>query len=119
MAASYQIVIGLGFTVIVFGLLPYSSSPIVLIGLFAALGFCAVLEFPVAQAVTMEALPVHDRGAASGVWGMMMSLGGTVGLFVMSYIVSVAQIEWIFWFSAVFSFASMFLMVAMKGFFKS
>jgi hypothetical protein len=57
--------------------------------------------------------------ASLGIWGMMMSLGGTVGMFVMSYIVSVAPIEWVFYFCAAFSLVAALLLSSLKGFFKA
>jgi hypothetical protein len=56
--------------------------------------------------------------ASLGIWGMM-SLGGTVGMFVMSYIVSVAPIEWVFYFCAAFSLVTALLLSSLKGFFKA
>ena len=113
--------IALGFfvSVIAFGLLPLITAPWMLIAVMGLLGFCAVLEFPVSQAVTMEAMPVKDRGSATGVWGMMMSLGGTVGIFVESYILSVASIEWVFYFCAAFSLISGLALFAMRSYFKA
>lgn len=113
------IVMGLLVSVVAFALLPYTGAPWMLIALMGLLGLCAVLEFPVSQAVTMEALPVWDRGSATGVWGMMMSLGGTIGVFASSYILSIAPIEWVFYFSAAFSLLAGLVIIAMKGFFKA
>ena len=112
------IVIGLLVSVGAFALIPNVQAEWMLILLMGVLGVCAVLEFPVSQAVMMESLPLADRGSATGVWGMMMSLGGTIGVFAMSAIVAYAPIEWIFYFAAVFSLASGLLLVAMKGYFK-
>ena len=113
--------IALGFfvSVIAFGLMPLITTPWMLIAVMGLLGFCAVLEFPVSQAVTMEAMPLKDRGSATGVWGMMMSLGGTVGIFVESYILSVASIEWVFYFCAAFSLISGIALFAMRSYFKA
>ncbi len=113
------IVIGLLVSVVAFALIPYSSSAWMLIALEGVLGLCAVLEFPVSQAVMMESLPLEDRGSATGVWGMFMSLGGTIGMFAMSAIVVFAPVEWIFYFSAAFSLAAGLLLVGMRQFFKS
>jgi MFS transporter, DHA1 family, multidrug resistance protein len=112
------IAVGLLVSVAAFALLPHVTSEYMLIGLMALLGLCAVLEFPVSQAVMMESLPIADRGSATGVWGMMMSLGGTIGVFAMSAIVAYAPIEWIFYFAAAFSLAAGIILVAMKGYFK-
>jgi MFS family permease len=113
------IVGGLLLSVVAFALIPSIQAPWMLAVLMGTLGLCATMEFPVSQAVAMEALPVKDRGAATGVWGMMMSLGGTVGMFVMSYIVSVAPIEWVFYFCAAFSLVAALLLSSLKGFFKA
>ncbi len=113
------IAVGLLVSVAAFALLPSVRAEWMLIALMAVLGVCAVLEFPVSQAVMMESLPIADRGSATGVWGMMMSLGGTIGVFAMSAIVSVASIEWIFYFSAAFSLVAGLVLVAMRGYFKA
>jgi DHA1 family multidrug resistance protein-like MFS transporter len=112
------IVTGLLVSVAAFSLLPHVQSPMMLIAIMGLLGLCAVLEFPVSQAVVMESLPLADRGSATGVWGMMMSIGGTLGMFVIAGIVSVAPIEWIFYFCAAFSFAAGLVLVAIRGYFK-
>ncbi len=113
------IVTGLLVSVAAFTILPRVQSPIMLIAIMGVLGLCAVLEFPVSQAVVMESLPLADRGSATGVWGMMMSIGGTLGMFVIAGIVSVAPIEWIFYFCAAFSFAAGLVLVAIRGYFKA
>jgi MFS family permease len=113
------IVIGLLISVVAFGLLPSTNTPLILVILMATLGLCAVLEFPISQAVTMEALPVKDRGSATGVWGMTMSLGGTLGVFADSYILTIAPIEWIFYFCAVSSLIASLVIIMMKSFFKA
>ena len=113
------IVTGLLVSVAAFAILPHVQSPIMLIAIMGVLGICAVLEFPVSQAVVMESLPLADRGSATGIWGMMMSIGGTLGMFVIAGIVSVAPIEWIFYFCAAFSFAAGLVLVAIRGYFKA
>ena len=113
------IAIGLFVSVAAFALLPHVQAAWMLIAIMALLGLCAVLEFPVSQAVMMESLPLEDRGSATGVWGMMMSLGGTIGVFAMSAIVAFAPIEWIFYFAAVFTLVAGLLIVAMRGYFKA
>ena len=113
------IVTGLLVSVAAFAILPHVQSPIMLIAIMGVLGICAVLEFPVSQAVVMESLPLADRGSATGVWGMMMSIGGTLGMFVIAGIVSVAPIEWIFYFCAAFSFAAGLVLVTIRGYFKA
>ena len=113
------IVTGLLVSVGAFAVLPEVQSPIALIALMAVLGFCAVLEFPISQAVVMESIPLVDRGSATGVWGMIMSLGGTMGMFIMAFIVLVAPIRWIFYFCAAFSLAAGLVMVAIRGYFKT
>ncbi len=84
----------------------------------AVLGLCAVLVFPVSQAATMEALPSGDRGSATGIWGMIVSLGGTVGMFVMSGVLFVATIEWVFYACACATLLMSLVVVAMKGYFE-
>jgi len=113
------IAIGLMISVAAFALLPSIQTEWMLIGVMALLGLCAVLEFPVSQAVMLESLPIEDRGSATGIWGMMMSLGGTIGVFAMSVIVNYAPIEWIFYFAATFSLAAGLLLIAMRGYFKA
>ncbi len=113
------ITVGLLVSVAAFALLPYVRAEWMLISLMALLGLCAVLEFPVSQVVMMESLPMEDRGSATGVWGMMMSLGGTLGIFAESYILSLAPIEWIFFFCAAFSLVAGIVIMVMKGFFRA
>ncbi len=110
---------GLLLSVAAFAAIPLAAAPWMLIGLEALLGLCAVLEFPVSQAVMIESLPVADRGSATGVWGTMMSLGGTIGMFAMSAVVSLAPLEWVFYVCAIFSLCAGLLMIAMKGYFSS
>ena len=113
------IVTGLLVSVAAFAILPHLQSSIMLIIIMGVLGLCAVLEFPVSQAVVMESLPLADRGSATGVWGMMMSIGGTLGMFVISGIVSIAPIEWIFYFCASFSLAAGLVLVMIRRYFKA
>jgi MFS family permease len=113
------IVTGFSINVVAFAFLPNIQSPITLIVTMAILGFCAVLVFPISQAVVMESLPLSDRGSASGVWGMMMSLGGTIGMFIIAFIVSIAPIEWIFYFGSLSSLVVGIVMIAIRGNFKS
>jgi len=113
------IFLGLMLSVGAFALIPSVTEWWMLVGLMALLGVSAALVFPISQAATLEALPVQERGAVTGVWGTVMSLGGTVGLFAMSFIVSVAPIAWVFYFSSAFSFASALLIFAMRGYFSS
>jgi MFS family permease len=112
------IVTGLLASVAAFAILPQVQSPFMLIAIMATLGVCAVLEFPISQAVVMESLPLADRGSATGVWGMMMSLGGTIGMFVIAGIVSFAPIEWIFYFCSAFSLVAGLGMVVIRDYFK-
>jgi len=113
------IVGGLLLSVVAFGMIPNVQAPWMLVIWMGILGLCATMEFPVSQALIMDALPAKDRGAATGVWGMMMSLGGAVGMFTMSYIVAVAPIEWVFYFSAAFSLGAALLLSLLRGFFKA
>jgi MFS family permease len=111
------IVVGLGVSVIAFALIPLATSLWMLPVLNAVLGVCAVLVFPITQAATMEALPVEDRGSATGIWGMILSLGGSVGMFVMSGVLAVASIDWVFYVSAGFTLVCTVVVVAMRSYF--
>ncbi len=111
------IVVGLGVSVVAFALVPLATDVWMLPALNAVLGICAVLVFPVSQAATMEALPVEDRGSATGLWGMMMSLGGSIGMFTMSGVLSVASIDWVFYTSAAFTLLCTVVIILMKSYF--
>jgi MFS family permease len=108
---------GLLVSVLAFTLVPLVSHYWMLPILNAMLGICAVLVFPVSQAATMEALPKADRGSATGVWGMVMSLGGTLGLFIMSAVLSIANINWVFYISAAFTLLFSLIVLLMKNYF--
>ena len=108
---------GLLFSVAAFALFPLAPYFWMLPVLNAVLGLCAVLVFPISQAATMEALPPEDRGSATGVWGMIMSLGGTIGMFTMSGVLSVSSIEWVFYASAGVTLVLSLVVVAMRGYF--
>jgi MFS family permease len=112
------IVVGLGISVFAFALIPILPNfwlfPIV----NGILGICAVMVFPVSQAATMESLPSTDRGSATGVWGMVMSLGGTLGLFTMSGVLAVADIQWVFYLSAIFTAVLTVIIFIMKEYFE-
>ena len=109
--------VGLFVSVFAFALVPLAPYYWMLPILNAILGICAVLVFPVSQAATMEALPPADRGSATGVWGMIMSLGGSIGMFAMSIILSFTTIEWVFYASAAFTLASTVLIFLMRSYF--
>lgn len=111
------IAIGLGVSVIAFALIPVAPSVWMHPVLNAVLGVCAVMVFPISQAATMEALPPKDRGSATGLWGMMMSLGGSIGMFLMSAVLAVASIDWVFYASAAFTLLCTILIVLMKSYF--
>lgn len=111
------IAVGLGVSVVAFALVPLATDVWMLPVLNAVLGVCAVLVFPISQAATMEALPPEDRGSATGVWGMMMSLGGSLGMFVMSGVLTVASIDWVFYASAAFTLLCTVVIVLMKNYF--
>ena len=111
------IVTGLLLSVLIFASIPLAPYHWMLPILNAVLGICAVLEFPVSQAATMQALPPKDRGSATGVWGMVMSLGGSLGMFVMSAVLSVASIQWVFYTSAIFTLISAIVLILMRGYF--
>ncbi len=108
---------GLLVSVAAFALFPVAPYFWVLPILNAVLGLCAVLVFPVSQAATMEALPPGDRGSATGVWGMIMSLGGAVGMFTMSGVLSFANIEWVFYACAAVTLVLSLVVVAMRSYF--
>ena len=105
---------GLLVSVAVFALFPLAPYFWMLPVLNAALGLCAVLVFPVSQAASMEALPPADRGSATGIWGMIMALGGTAGMFFMSGVLSVATIEWVFYACAGVTLAMSLVVVALR-----
>jgi MFS family permease len=111
------IITGLLVSVFAFAYIPmipyYWMFPL----LNAILGICAVLVFPVSQAATMQALPVKDRGSATGVWGMVMSLGGSLGMFVMSAVLSITTIQWVFYANAAFTLGSALVIILMRKYF--
>ena len=111
------IICGLLISVVAFTLIPKTSFQWYLVLLNGVLGLCAVLVFPVSQAATMEALPPRDRGSATGVWGMVMSLGGTVGMFVMSAILTITNIEWVFYTCAIFTLVMAVVITLMRSYF--
>ncbi len=78
----------------------------------------AFVAVPITQAATIEALPTEDMGSATGMWGMILSLGGSIGMFVMSGVLSIASIDWVFYTSAVFTLGCTVLIVMMKGYFE-
>ena len=108
---------GLLVSVVAFILVPLAPYQWMLPILNAILGICAVFVFPVSQAATMEALPDADRGSATGLWGMIMSLGSSLGMFAMSAILSIAAIEWVFYASAGFTLVSALIIVLKRGYF--
>jgi DHA1 family multidrug resistance protein-like MFS transporter len=111
------IISGLLLSVVAFALIPSIRFHLLLPVLNGILGLCAVLVFPVSQAATMEALPPSDRGSATGVWGMMMALGGTIGMFSMSGVLSVASIEWVFYAFATFTFTMAIIISLLRSYF--
>jgi DHA1 family multidrug resistance protein-like MFS transporter len=108
---------GLLVSVAAFALFPLATYLWMLPVLNAVLGLCAVLVFPISQATIMEALPPEERGSASGVWGMIMSLGGTVGMFAMSGVLSMTSIGWVFYADAGVTLILSLVVVAMRGYF--
>jgi len=108
---------GLLLSVAAFVFLPLAPRHWMLPILNAVLGLCAVLVLPVSQASTMEALPPGDRGSASEVWRMIMSLGGTLGMFTMSGVLYLASIEWVFYASAAVTFTFFLVLVFLKDYF--
>jgi len=108
---------GLLVSVAAFALMPLAPYQWMMPILNAVLGLCAVMVFPVSQAATMESMPPKDRGTATGVWGMIMSLGGTLGMFTMSGVLAFYTIDMVFYASAGFTLAAALVVVAMRGYF--
>jgi len=108
---------GLLVSVAVFALMPMAPYQWMMPILNAVLGLCAVLVFPVSQAATMETMSPKDRGTATGVWGMVMSLGGTLGMFAMSGVLAFSSIQMVFYANAAFTLAAALVVVAMRGYF--
>lgn len=108
---------GLLVSVAAFALMPLAPYHWMMPIINAVLGLCAVMVFPVSQAATMESMPPKDRGTATGVWGMIMSLGGTLGMFTMSGVLAFYTIETVFYASAAFTLLSALIVVAMRGYF--
>ena len=108
---------GLLVSVAAFALMPMAPYHWMMPPINAVIGLCAVMVFPVSQAATMEAMPPKDRGTATGVWGMIMSLGGTLGMFTMSGVLAFYTIEMVFYASAAFTLASGIVVIAMRGYF--
>jgi MFS family permease len=108
---------GLLVSVAAFALMPMAPYQWMMPILNAVLGLCAVLVFPVSQAATMETMSPKDRGTAPGVWGMVMSLGGTLGMFTMSGVLAFSNIQMVFYASAGFTLAAALVIVAMRGYF--
>jgi MFS family permease len=108
---------GLLVSVAVFALMPMAPYQWMMPILNAVLGLCAVLVFPVSQAATMETMSPKDRGTATGVWGMVMSLGGTLGMFTMSGVLAFSSIQMVFYANAAFTLAAALVVVAMRSYF--
>jgi MFS family permease len=108
---------GLLVSVAAFALMPLAPYHWMMPIINAVLGLCAVMVFPVSQAATMESMAPKDRGTATGVWGMIMSLGGTLGMFAMSGVLAFYTIEAVFYASAAFTLAAALVVVAMRGYF--
>jgi MFS family permease len=108
---------GLLVSVVVFALMPMASYHWMMPILNAVLGLCAVLVFPVSQAATMETMSPKDRGTATGVWGMVMSLGGTLGMFTMSGVLAFSSVQMVFYANAAFTLVAAFVVVTMRGYF--
>jgi DHA1 family multidrug resistance protein-like MFS transporter len=111
------IVAGLALDLISFSLIPLAPYLWTLPLIMAVKGVGAALVFPVSQAATLEALPAEERGVGTGLWGTIMSLGATIGMFASTVVVAVASIEWAFYFSAAFSLASMAVILILRDFF--
>jgi MFS family permease len=108
---------GLLISVVAFAAMPLAPYHWVLPVLNGVLGLSAVLVFPVSQAATMEEMPLKDRGTATGVWGMVMSLGGTLGMFAMSGILVFYSVDVVFYAYAIFTLVAALVVIAMKGYF--
>jgi len=109
---------GLLVSVVAFALMPLAPYHWMMPIINAVLGLCAVMVFPVSQAATMESMLPKERGTATGVWGMIMSLGGTLGMFAMSGVLAFYTIETVFYASAGFTLAAALVVVAMRGYFR-
>lgn len=94
------IISGLSISVVGFWALPMVDEAWKLALLMALVGLGASLVFPVSQAAIMEALPEGERGAGAGLWGAILSLGGTLGLLATSLVVSLSSLERAFQFLA-------------------
>jgi MFS family permease len=94
------IISGLSISVVGFWALPMVDEAWKLVLLMALVGLGASLVFPVSQAAIMEALPEGERGAGAGLWGAILSLGGTLGLLATSLVVSLSSLERAFQFLA-------------------
>jgi MFS family permease len=97
------IVIGLGVSVFAFVLIPVAQGFWVFLLLNAVLGVCGVLVLPASRISVIEALPSEDVGSGLKVWEVVLSFAGTVGMFVMSGVLLVASMDWVFYLSAVFT----------------
>jgi MFS family permease len=111
------IVVGLVLDIVSFGALPLAPYIWTLPLVMGIKGVGAALVFPVSQAAALEAMPVSDRGVSTGLWGTVMSLGGTVGMFAMTTVVAATSMEWAFYFLAFVSLVSIWIIVALRDFF--
>jgi MFS family permease len=92
--------IGLCTSIVAFALIPVTFNFWMFLLLNAALGISAVLVFPISKAIMMDAVPLEDIDFTTMIWGMVMSFGGAVGMFLMSGILMVASINWVFYSSS-------------------
>jgi len=113
------IMAGLALSMVGFAFIPFFKDALLIMVLMAIIGFGAALVFPVSQALMLEAVPEGERGAGTGLWGTSMSLGGTLGLFAMSALSSFASLDWIFFFSAIFTCISLVVLASLKNCFTS
>ena len=109
------IMAGLALSMVGFAFIPFFKDALLIMVLMAIIGFGAALVFPVSQALMLEAVPEGERGAGTGLWGTSMSLGGTFGLFTMSALASLASLDWIFFFSAIFTCISLVVLASLKN----
>ncbi|MBS7620107.1 MFS transporter [Candidatus Bathyarchaeota archaeon] len=111
------IIAGLSLSLVGFAFIPFFKGALSIIFLMAIIGFGAALVFPVSQALMLEAIPEGEKGAGTGLWGTSMSLGGALGIFTMSALSSFASLDWIFFFSAIFTCISLIVLALLKSYF--
>lgn len=111
------IIAGLTLSIVGFAFIPFFKDTLSIIVLMAIIGFGAALVFPVSQALMLEAIPKGEKGAGTGLWGTSMSLGGTLGLFATSISASFVSLDWIFFFSAIFTCIGILVLALLRSYF--